>query len=357
MYHELIKYVVSQIAIVTSYFIIVNLILRSKMTGESTTKSQNLILFTMTLMVTFCVVFLDYYYFQTTYPFYTSYILIVGIFIVSVLYLDHQVHYALFFMLFIFHLYQVSIGYDFLKYIFLYICAIFASYFIARNWNKGLFIAFMSSIYVLIEVFIIITDHQFILIYFLLQILFGLYIYLVFAFYQIYTKRYKMYYDYSHRDFLTNLYNDRYLVNYYNDIIKDKVLDECGPYSYIFIDLNGLKKINDAFGHHHGDRVLKRLSIHLEEIYQDGIIFRKSGDEFVVLYEGHALKAKSLSEQLLKQLSEAIITIEDQIISISVSIGIVELNKTNIDQNIFVQVDQAMYEAKLMHDQRIIICK
>lgn len=57
--------------------------------------------------------------------------------------------------------------------------------------------------------------------------------------------------------------------------------------SIAIIDLNSLKRINDTFGHHAGDRALLNVAMRLQEIVrQSDYVFRWGGDEFVVLLFG-----------------------------------------------------------------------
>lgn len=89
-------------------------------------------------------------------------------------------------------------------------------------------------------------------------------------------------------DPLTGLYN-RYafymLMNEYGD-------RERSAGSIAIIDLNGLKRINDTFGHHAGDRALLNVAMRLQEVVrQSDFVFRWGGDEFVVLLFGMAPEA------------------------------------------------------------------
>lgn len=57
--------------------------------------------------------------------------------------------------------------------------------------------------------------------------------------------------------------------------------------SIAIIDLNGLKRINDTYGHHAGDRALLNVAMRLQEVVrQSDYVFRWGGDEFVVLLFG-----------------------------------------------------------------------
>src|SRR5665648_1090338 len=84
----------------------------------------------------------------------------------------------------------------------------------------------------------------------------------------------------SHRDFLTNLYNRIYFET------EKKRLDTARqlPFSIIMGDINGLKLINDGFGHQKGDEVLVEVAKILKSCCrEEDIISRLGGDEFGIL--------------------------------------------------------------------------
>jgi diguanylate cyclase (GGDEF)-like protein/PAS domain S-box-containing protein len=84
----------------------------------------------------------------------------------------------------------------------------------------------------------------------------------------------------SYHDQLTSLYNRRYFEN----ALKVLPLDQSLPLSFIYADLNGLKIINDAFGHESGDLLIQWVAeLLLSECGPNDIVARIGGDEFVVL--------------------------------------------------------------------------
>lgn len=81
-------------------------------------------------------------------------------------------------------------------------------------------------------------------------------------------------------DMLSGLHNR----NYFDRFIQDGHLPS--DYSVLLFDLDGLKLINDAFGHIEGDKVIKRLAGFLKDLFTDNLfIARIGGDEFIVLTE------------------------------------------------------------------------
>jgi diguanylate cyclase len=84
----------------------------------------------------------------------------------------------------------------------------------------------------------------------------------------------------SEHDYLTSLYNRHYYYNRFNHFHHP----EFYPLGLIMLDVNGLKIINDAFGHQVGDEALVMIGEVLKNIFEaKDIISRIGGDEFTVL--------------------------------------------------------------------------
>ena len=54
----------------------------------------------------------------------------------------------------------------------------------------------------------------------------------------------------------------------------------------VYLDVNGLKDINDQFGHAFGDKVLIECAERMKQVFQDGSFYRVGGDEFVIVCPG-----------------------------------------------------------------------
>lgn len=145
----------------------------------------------------------------------------------------------------------------------------------------------------------------------------------------------------SFHDHLTGLYNRRYM----EDSLKRLDTRRNLPFTIMIIDFNGLKIINDAFGHEKGDQViLKTVEIIKKACRADEIICRIGGDEFMILLPQTNLKqAENIKQRIIKALEN----IKFDQIMLSVAVGYAA--KTNQDQNLRdIQrlADQNMYKDK-----------
>ena len=80
-------------------------------------------------------------------------------------------------------------------------------------------------------------------------------------------------------DLLTGLYNRNKLNNVMNEILDSRD----ALTSLIFLDINGLKKVNDEQGHIAGDILIKRAANVLISVFHNNDIYRVGGDEFVII--------------------------------------------------------------------------
>ncbi|WP_326522298.1 GGDEF domain-containing protein [Faecalispora sporosphaeroides] len=89
--------------------------------------------------------------------------------------------------------------------------------------------------------------------------------------------------DQLRTDYLTGLYNRRYLDHYLS--VKVKTRDN-RLLAGLMIDLDSFKKINDEYGHDSGDQALRNVSRILRQTFRrQDFISRYGGDEFVVVME------------------------------------------------------------------------
>lgn len=84
----------------------------------------------------------------------------------------------------------------------------------------------------------------------------------------------------SYHDHLTGLYNRRFFEEEMKRLDQSRNL----PITIVMADVNGLKIVNDSFGHNDGDRLLKQVAEAMKEGFRaDDIVARIGGDEFAVI--------------------------------------------------------------------------
>lgn len=140
-------------------------------------------------------------------------------------------------------------------------------------------------------------------------------------------------------DMLTGLKNRNEYMRRYNEL-KEKKPDTMGV---IFIDINGLKQLNDNYGHERGDAIIRRTAECIKR-HSLGHGYRIGGDEFVVLWE-HI--DKELFDMRVEKLKEEF---KDES-EYSISMGSVwQEGGIDIEQQVKI-ADAYMYEAKQAHYQ------
>ena len=152
----------------------------------------------------------------------------------------------------------------------------------------------------------------------------------------------------SFHDQLTGLYNRRYFETEYNRLNTKRNL----PMSIITLDVNGLKMVNDAFGHLAGDQMLCDVSNAIKmTLRSEDIVARMGGDEFVILLPQTDLENAALMKMRIRE------NISDIIIHgmhASVSVGSCTEIKRILPLDAMLKVaDDQMYTQKMQESQSI----
>ena len=153
----------------------------------------------------------------------------------------------------------------------------------------------------------------------------------------------------SMKDSLTGLYNHGLILELLdNELSKQE--RETKDISFVMLDIDHFKKVNDQYGHVAGDVILKQLSVLCKSFTRKhDYVGRYGGEEFsLILSDADTAAALEICERLRKQIEDYAFHVEDNIIRITVSMGICsksyedELSVTDMVK----QADEALYEAK-----------
>ena len=150
-------------------------------------------------------------------------------------------------------------------------------------------------------------------------------------------------------DTLTGLHNRYYFDQQLNRICQPKHTHSNIEHALIYIDLDHFKIINDSQGHHQGDIVLKEAArLFKENIGDEHLVCRIGGDEFaVILTNMNLLEAHLVAEGVCSAIEKHAFKSDDQVYTISCSIGLAQITSKNCDPNeCLKQADIALYIAK-----------
>lgn len=150
----------------------------------------------------------------------------------------------------------------------------------------------------------------------------------------------------SFHDNLTGLYNRYYLEEEMKRLDTIRQL----PLGIIMIDLNGLKLINDTYGHAKGDVVLKSLADILKNTCRkEELIARWGGDEFILLLpQTNTEEVKKLSQRIIQAFKGVLV----EGIPISIAIGTAQKDTMDKPLNkVLNEAEDQMYKSKLQESK------
>lgn len=147
----------------------------------------------------------------------------------------------------------------------------------------------------------------------------------------------------SFHDALTGLYNWAY----FNE--KIKVIQKTGDpiTTFIVADVDGLKFVNDTYGHYNGDLLLKEIANILRDNFRDkDIIARTGGDEFCIILPGTSSEE---AESIIQRINKECLLQSSEKLPMSISFGIAEKKTTDISiKKILREAEKLMYEKKFI---------
>ena len=158
------------------------------------------------------------------------------------------------------------------------------------------------------------------------------------------------------KDDLTGAFNRRYFLaqasQHHSYQVRYKM-----PVSVMMLDIDHFKSVNDTYGHHAGDISLVEFANTCRNNLRDTDMFsRLGGEEFAISMPGldlnHATQTAEKIRQLIEQLE--IKFTDDETISFTISIGVVEMQQKESLESALSRADKALYTAKRSGRNRVV---
>src|SRR3954452_11816505 len=151
----------------------------------------------------------------------------------------------------------------------------------------------------------------------------------------------------AHQDSLIDLPNRR---GFMREL--ERLIARVGRYgvhaAILFVDLDGLKMINDTFGHRAGDEALIQVAALLGKgIRRSDLVARIGGDEFGILLENaDAQSAHETATRLVDLICASELVYEGDRLPLSVAIGVTVINPEDTPDTVIARADEEMYRRK-----------
>lgn len=148
----------------------------------------------------------------------------------------------------------------------------------------------------------------------------------------------------AYHDTLTDLPNR---LKFHLDLMEE--IEKDSLFTIMYLDLHGLKSVNDEFGHQAGDMVLIKVTARLTGVLGSvGLVYRIGGDEFAIVLPGRKNDEEiSVTANSIARVIQQPIYVSNSIAEISTSIGVVFYPEHGVDMELLLRhADLAMYHAK-----------
>jgi len=151
----------------------------------------------------------------------------------------------------------------------------------------------------------------------------------------------------AHQDTLVSLPNRRGFMREL-EVLVDRARRYGETGAMLYVDLDGLKMINDTFGHKAGDEALIQVAqLLVGGVRRSDVVARIGGDEFGILL-GHAneLSAHETAGRLVDMIADCDFMHEGDALPLSVAIGVAVIGADDEPEAIMARADEEMYRRK-----------
>ena len=163
--------------------------------------------------------------------------------------------------------------------------------------------------------------------------------------------------DLSLRDLLTGLPNRRAFDTIANEFLCAAKPGKSVSGALFLVDLDGFKPINDSYSHAAGDALLKEVARRLSvDLTGSSVVARLGGDEFAIAWPGPLTRIDMvrIAESMLQHIRKPV-RFEHRDLQVAASVGIAPTRQgASVDQ-LLIEADQAMYQAKIGLESNIVI--
>lgn len=151
----------------------------------------------------------------------------------------------------------------------------------------------------------------------------------------------------AHQDPLVHLPNRRSFLASLERLIERA--DRLGrPAAMLFVDVDGLKTINDTFGHRVGDEALQEIAkLLLSSVRKTDCVARMGGDEFgILLDQTDEQRAWQMALRIVETVVGSQFCVDGECVRLSVAVGVGMIKPGDSSQAVIERADKEMYRVK-----------